>query len=201
MLKVFTEGKDKVFIERFIEIRFEKKNEIDFQVIPTNGWTNLKLAAPKIIEFTDAHNDICIVFDADFPTNEGGFKKRLDEINAIRKEQQLNFEVFLFPNNIDDGDFESILEAIANELRKGVFECFTDYERCVKQKLSEKEMTFHLPARKSRIFAYAETLPFSSKEWEKFGKRGNFLFENTDYWNINSEALKPLFDFLAPKLK
>jgi hypothetical protein len=201
MLRIFVEGKEKIFLERYIEIKFSKINDTDFKIISTGGWTSLNRLRPEIQEYTDKGDKLCIIFDADVTANNGGFSKRLTEIKAIINSIGYpNIDIFLLPNNSLDGDFETLLEEISNADRKGVYECFDNYESCIKAKLTATSKNFISPLRKSRIFAYIDSLPKNKNENEKYFKKGNYQFENLDYWNLDSPYLEPLKQFLAARL-
>jgi len=203
MVRILVEGKEKVFIERYLELRLKKQKDVDFEVVETGGWTSLHLLSPEIDGYTDSRDKICIIFDADTTVNNGGYAKRLAQIQkdisqiGTKLSKTLNIPIFLWPNNHDEGDFEYTLEEISNDSRKVVYECFNGYESCIKTGLDANRKKYILPIRKSRIFAYIEILPESkkikrSKEW----KGGDFLFDNTDYWNLDSAYINPLRDFL-----
>lgn len=42
-------------------------------------------------------------------------------------------------------------------------------------------------------------MPLSKKEKDRIGS-GNWLFEDTKYWDLDSDKLKPLIEFLRKKL-
>ena len=47
------------------------------------------------------------MFDADTVQNKGGYTKRVKEIEKIKSENNMKFDLFLWPNKQDDGDFET----------------------------------------------------------------------------------------------
>jgi hypothetical protein len=207
MLKIIVEGNDKIFIEKFISLKLAKTKDVDFEVINAGGWTTLNLLSAKLNEFTDSGDKICLVFDSDTSQNQGGFAIRLKQLQekiselGVKLGKTINVEIFLWPNNNQDGDFEVVLEEISNNKRKVIYSCFNDYESCIQTKLDANSLTYNLPLRKSRIFAYTETLPESKTkkkniEW----KTGDYLFEKIDYWDLDSAFLKPLHDFLSVRL-
>jgi hypothetical protein len=198
MLVVITEGNDNVFIEKYLEyLGYEK--DIKFKTKSIGGWTNIKLSEPILRRYLDEGNTVVIIFDADTVSNNGGYEKRLNDIKSDLKEINLELDCFLFPNDKDDGDFEMLLERIASNDRKGVFNCFDAFENCV-QSLENNELKFQTPNRKSRIFAYIETFPETKKRKDKELKNYTKFFSNISYWNLNSDALTPLHDFLVKGL-
>ena len=192
MVKIFVEGKeDKLFIEALIKSHFPDKED-NFEIISIGGWTNLKKSAPTIKEFNedDQVSKVLVIFDAD-TAPEGGFSKRLEHILKKKKQYSLEFEVFLFPDNQLDGDLQLLLEQIVNDEHRGILKCFQSYEEC----LNESAKKYQLPIRKSKIYAYFDAFPKSREEKEKF-KKGDFLFSNESMWNLNSDRLKPLIEFM-----
>ena len=43
-------------------------------------------------------------------------------------------------------------------------------------------------------------MPMSKTKRDRLGQ-GQWLFENNDYWNLESEALEPLKDYLEDSIK
>ena len=62
-----------------------------------------------------------ILFDADTVLNSGGFDKRKAELEQKLKDLDINAKLFLFPNNKDDGDFESLLEELVQKNTHQIF--------------------------------------------------------------------------------
>lgn len=184
MIKIFVEGKeDKFFIDALIGFHFPDEED-NFEIISTDGWTNLKKSASIIKKFNDQGFKVLVIFDAD-----SDFSKRFEDILEKKKEHSLEFEVFLFPDNQSDGDLELLLEQIVNDEHRAILDCFQSYEKC----LTELQK-YQLPIRKSKIYAYIDAFPKSQKEKEDF-KKGDFLFSNESIWNLNSARLKPLIEF------
>jgi hypothetical protein len=200
MLRVFAEGLDDVFLRKYLE-KLGFNSKVDFTTDNSNGWTNLHLIAPKIEEYLDAGDNVVIVFDADGEYNNGGFEKRKSEILAILKELDLDLNLFLFPNNADDGDFETLLSRIANPSRKGVFDCFDKYEVCIKSLDNDDGTTFRVPLRKSRIYAYFESFDETDKDKDKEARNKTFFYDNPEYWNLESVHLNSLRDFLTENIQ
>jgi hypothetical protein len=198
MLRVFAEGLDDVFVEKYLE-KLGYTSNSDFTTDNSNGWTNLHLIAPKIEEYLDAGDKVILVFDADGEYNGGGYGIRKEEIVTKLAELNLTLDFFLFPNNNDDGDFETLLARIANQDRSGVFGCFDRYENCIRG-LETDEVKFRVPLRKSRIFAYFESFDESKKSKDKELKARTFFYDNPKYWDLNSIHLESLKLFLRERL-
>ncbi len=135
-----------------------------------------------------------IVFDADSAENGGGCVRRREELRATLASLDIEADIFLFPNDSLDGDFESILENIAmTERHKAFFDCFSDYEACLGD-------GYVHPNRKGKCFTYISAMPMSKTKRDRLGQ-GEWLFDNKEYWNLDSDFLNPLKDFLIAGLR
>ena len=88
------------------------------------------------------------------------------------------------------------------DLHKLFFDCFEDYENCIKgaKDKATGELMYKAPDIKSKLNAYIRSQRLSSRERSRIGG-GDWLFENTNYWDLSSEKLKPLIDFLKANLR
>ena len=193
MLTVLTEGNDEFFIQKYLT-HLGYKYDIDFETLSIGGWRKIPESKPKIMELIDSGNKVIIVFDADGDYNNGGFDIRSSELDQILKDNMLNLDFFLMPNNKDDGDFEDLLERIATDDRTGIFQCFDDYEKCV-ENLETNETKFKTPLKKSRIYAYIESFDESNNKKNKESEKKTFFYDDSKYWNLNSDELNKLKDF------
>ncbi len=180
---------EKDFIIKFIEHHFPGKlYEVDFDVRGIGGKDKLEASAPI---FRLAENDTnIVVFDADSPLNGGGFNKRKSEIETQRQKLSLNFELFLWPNNHEDGDFETLLLKMINPKHQGVLDCFQGFEKCVGGR-DPKGLMYELPGLKAEMYTYIEIMKLSDDE-RKTLKNGFYQFDNPEYWNLDSAEAKPL---------
>lgn len=200
MTKIYLEGKDTVFIRFLLKILFPSIAD-DIEIISTGGWTNLHNVAPKLKETSDIQGVNIIIFDADESQNKGGFQNRRDKILEIKEQLNVEFELFLFPNNSDDGDFELLLEKIINPDHQILLDCFSNYESCIIQRRTENGTPFYkLPLRKSKIYSYIDAFPVSRTTKERI-KKGDYLFEDSNYWHVENEALETLKKFLRENIQ
>jgi len=164
-----------------------------------NGWTNIENAKPVIEKYNDQKYNVLVILDADTKDNNGGFARRKEEIEDYKL--QLD-GIFLFPNNEDDGGLEDLLENIINQANKPIFECWNGFETCLQECASKKirkELT--IPAKKSKIYVYLETLLGKTSEEKKKVKDPNREYKVTEHWNLDADYLIPLKNFLEKYLK
>ena len=167
----------------------------EIEIVGTGGYTNLDQFAVQMQRNTDNGIKNLVIFDADFP-KEGGFEKRKAELLSVKAEKGVDFELFLFPNNKDDGTFEHLLEHLATEEHKGLLECFEGYESCIRGRNNPKYVS---PDQKAKMYAYVSTQ--TDPNDIKMFKKGDWRFNQTDLWNLNVDYLTPLKNFLSSHLK
>ena len=167
----------------------------EIEIVGTGGYTNLDQFAVQMQRNTDNGIKNLVIFDADFP-KEGGFEKRQAELLNLKKRKKVDFELFLFPNNQDDGTFEHLLEHLATEEHKGLLECFEGYESCIRGRNNPKYVS---PDQKAKMYAYVSTQ--TDPNDIKMFKKGDWRFNQTDLWNLNVDYLTPLKNFLSSHLK
>ncbi len=197
MTTIFIESKhiktpEANFVKTYINQKIPDFN--DFEIIPLNGWKGL-WKTNKLLENKDLGIKNVVLFDADTIENRGGYKKRKIGIEKIKTEQDVEFELFLFPNNKLDGDFELLLENIINKEHKKLLHCFEEYEKCVDNSKGGSDFKYKLPIRKAKIYSYVDAFPKSRKQNERF-KNGDWFFENEKYWNLDDKFLINLKIFL-----
>lgn len=163
-----------------------------FSIIPINGKDSLHKAKNQFIQNTLEGGLNLIIFDADTPDNNGGHALRRLEIENTLARLGIESDIFLFPNNQDDGDFESLLEELAlKDRHQAFFGCFNDYEMCLGN-------DYVHPNRKGKLHAYITSMKMSGMKRRNIGS-GEWLFDNPDYWNLDAEYLLPLKQFLLSR--
>ena len=117
---------------------------------------------------------------------------------AIKEEFGVEFELFLLPNDKDAGALEDLLENIINPNNQPVMECWQTYEEKLREVRipSKTPPTLTIPAKKTKIYAYLETLLGKSRSQKKQIKDANRNYKNTQHWNLDAEYLEPLKEFL-----
>lgn len=106
----------------------------------------------------------------------------------------IEFDMFLWPNNQDDGDFESLLMQIINPDHQCLLNCFNKFENCVRSNDPENTQ-YDAPGRKAAIYTYISMMKKSQSQ-ETDLKKGIWMFDKEEYWNLNRDYAKPFVDFL-----
>ena len=199
MIRIFIESKKPETSEyNFLSTYIHTKLGIpphSYSIVCVNGKDNLHNIKNKLIENTLEGGKNLIIFDADTPSNNGGFTKRQTELLSQIKELNCDAELFLFPNNQDDGMFENLLENLTlPERYKNFFDCYSDYEACLGD-------DYRHPDLKGKVFTYISSMKsLSNTKWKKLGN-GEWQFDNPNYWNLDAAYLQPLKDFLYNHFK
>lgn len=188
-VSIFVEG---IADEKFIEDLFKSIDPLNNtkEIIVTDGYTNLKKFENKISFTNDLGGKNYIIFDADQNKSE-----KIFEINRIENLLNCSIKYFFLPNNEDPGDFEDLLKQIINPEHQIIIDCFDRYQTC----LNSNDYDYTLPSKKALIYAYCEAI--LEKKDSKQIKEKNRNYFNTELWNIESEALNPLKEFLKKILK
>ena len=166
----------------------------------TGGYKKLRSedAIGAMRQNTDLGGINLVIFDAD-----EDIETRRAELLAIKEEFGVEFELFLLPNNQDAGALEDLLENIINPNNQPVMDCWQTYEGELKKVRipTKTPPTLTIPAKKTKIYAYLETLLGKSKTQKKLIKDANRNYENIQHWNLDAEYLEKLKLFLLNKLK
>jgi hypothetical protein len=105
-------------------------------------------------------------------------------------------------NNNDDEDIEILIESAArHDLHSVFFDCFHDYEKCVSgAKDANGNPLYNTPNLKGKLHTYISSQQLTKKQRNKLGS-GDWLFDNSNYWDLNIDALLFLKEFLKQNLK
>lgn len=182
----------------FVKTLMERYSSEDFEIVVVGGKDNLRNAVNEFKKSTINGDRNLLLFDADSELNGGGFESRSRELFELRRSLGIEFDIFLFPNNKDDGDFELLLENIARQDIHGerFFRCFSNYEECLSSHIGMDGQPMYLcPNRKAKVYSYITSMKLSNAERKMIGK-GYWLFDNEAYWNLDSEYIVPLKEFL-----
>lgn len=165
----------------------------------SGGWNKLadEATRARLESMTDNGGINLVIFDADTDA-----KKRRGEILKCKKENGLEFELFLLPDNQSSGALEDLLENIINPNNQPIFDCWENYEEELRHvTIPGRDEPLTTPAKKSKIYCYLETLHGTSKSQKKKIKDPNRDFLKKEHWDLDAEYIKPLKEFLEKNLK
>lgn len=162
----------------------------------TGGWEKIKETsfAHEIQKIMDNYGKVLVIFDADSDP-----EARRKDLLDWRDAQGLAFNLFLFPTDKESGVLEDLLVSIINPVNTPIFDSwklFEDSLKCVDIPWKEPTHRPTMPAKKTKVYAYIETLVGESKSQKKLIKERNRDYSNPNHWNLDSEPLSPLKDFL-----
>ncbi|WQX08358.1 hypothetical protein E5P75_02135 [Helicobacter pylori] len=202
---IFVEGpSDRIFLGVYLlylyfQERFPIKN---FKVQNVDGKDNL---SKRLLEI-EKYDKTLIIFDAD--KNYESNKKEILKVVSKTKQTISEEQIFLFPNNQDDGDLETLLLKIANH--KEFINCFESYLDCIKKKEHYKPIK---DIRKNMLYAYLEAFgleKFFQYTWdtEKKNNEKKLIIDDKDGDEIeikdqykgDYEKLKEAIDFNSNSL-
>ncbi|GAA9692808.1 hypothetical protein VN1183_02410 [Helicobacter pylori] len=202
---IYTEGKsDRNFLGWYLNFL---KCKDRFDIFDIEGKDKLILGEfPEIIEKIlknkhQTYKQVCIIFDADkkeSQESDAGFDNKLKHICKELKEKGIDFsreQIFLFPNNQDDGDLEDLLLKIAKH--KEFINCFESYLDCIKKKEHYKPIK---NIRKNMLYAYLEALGLEDLYTKKniFDIEGKVKNEYKEDYERLKKVIKFESDILAP---
>jgi len=204
MVNIYLEAKndktpESCFMKALIKQHFPQAiADQDFKIIYVDGKDNLPNVVPQFLTNTADGGSNLVIFDADTPENGGGFALRRQDLLNKRNLLNINFDLFLYPANGDDGDVEVLMERIAQKDKHArFFSCFQKYEECISHdKDASGKPRYKTPNRKGKLHTYISAMPLNNKQFRNLGS-GQWLFDNPEYWDLNSNALEPLIGFLS----
>lgn len=206
MNKIFIEAKDKKtpecnFLKAVIS-RFFPEKEVDFIFMAGIGNLFNETIRNQMAQAEETEYGVLILADADTVAKGYGYKKRKADIDKAMSDNGIRYPYFLYPNDHDDGDVETLMEKTARrDLHPVFFDCFEDYERCVSGKKDVSgQPLYNIPDMKGKLHTYMNAQRLSSKQRNRLGS-GDWLFDDENYWNLDDDSLQPLKDFLSNHLK
>ena len=199
---IFVEGvADKRFVEQLIKFVFDA-DVPPGSVIVTQGYASLTKSSKiqtysNLMKRTSDEGGVnLVIFDGD-----NDIESRRMQLLDWKKANNVDFELFLLPDNTRNGELEDLLVQIINPANQPVMRCWDDYESSLKQViLPWKSGGLTLPAKKTRIYAYLEALLGSSRSEKDKIKEINRDYLNKDFWNLDADALSALIHFLKMSL-
>lgn len=190
-INIFVEGKhDREFLEQYLKYL----KIFNFKIICCNGCSMNENEISLLEEFIDNNEKVVLIFDADLDFN-ATLRKHIVSCKDLLKGD----DIFLFPNNKDKGELETLLCNIAKY--KNIFNCFEKYKQCI-QSCCKKDgqlgsSSFCKINKKSARYAYFEALGISLSENSKAKKDREDSY--TKIFDFGSSYLDPLKKFLVNK--
>ncbi|WQU95620.1 hypothetical protein KVK81_01790 [Helicobacter pylori] len=194
---IFVEGpSDKVFLEVYLYF-LEDLPIKNFKVQNIKGKDNL---SKRLLEI-EKYDKTLIIFDAD---NYKSNKKEILTVVSKTKQTISEEQIFLFPNNQDDGDLEALLLEIAKH--DDFLKCFEGYLECIKSKEHHEPIK---NIRKNMLYAYLEVFElqkFFQYKWDTNNKKNEENIIVDDEGKIKEEhkeeyeKLKEVIDFNSKSL-
>ncbi|WQZ08488.1 hypothetical protein KVL37_01840 [Helicobacter pylori] len=192
---IFVEGpSDKVFLEAYLYF-LEDIPIKNFKVKDVTGKDNL---SKRLLEI-EKYDKTLIIFDAD-----KDYESNKKEILSKTQQKITEEQIFLFPNNQDDGDLETLLLEIAKH--DEFLKCFEGYLECIKSKEHYKPIK---NISKSKWYAYLEVFElqnFFKDKRNKNDKKNEEKIIIDDKGKIRKEykeeyeKLKEVIDFNSKSL-
>lgn len=202
--KIFVEGlTDQDLIEKILELKYgiafpQNSVVLNDAVINCKGWTNLenqKLLGDKFRIENGGKN--LIIFDADSSQNLGGFSRRKQELKNIADRLNVKFEIFLFPNNTEDGDLEDFYCSCFKTEMKFFETCWNNMIDCFKQN-NEQHLNLNIPKSSGKVFSYMDLFK-DQKQEEYKNSKGKRNYFDKGLWEFdfnNNNNLKSLIAFI-----
>ncbi len=206
MNKIFIEAQKKDtsecnFLKTILTKNFPDKT-VEF--VCMNGIGNLfnESILNQMQQAIEDGDSVIVLLDADTMAKGYGFAARKNEVEDKMSAKGVRFPLFLYPNNGDDGDIETLMEQLARkDIHQIWWDCFEDYEKCIGDAKDENGAPcYNLPNRKAKLHTYINSQQLKSKQRFKLGS-GNWLFDNINYWDISRQEIQPLIEFLGTNLK
>ncbi|MGL2763335.1 DUF3226 domain-containing protein [Helicobacter pylori] len=195
---IFVEGpSDKVFLEVYLYF-LEDLPIKNFKVQNIKGKDSL---SKRLLEI-EKYDKTLIIFDADKDYESN--KKEILKVVSKTKQTISEEQIFLFPNNQDDGDLETLLLEIAKH--DEFLKCFEGYLECIKSKEHYKPIR---NIRKNMLYAYLEVFElqkFFQYKWDTNNKKNEENIIIDDKGKIKEEhqeeyeKLKEVIDFKSKSL-
>lgn len=199
---IFVEGDaDSQLIKQLIE--YLKVDTSQGEIIKTDGCSSLlspkreKTFLNQMRRMTADGGKNLVVFDAD-----NDFENKKNELLSWKDRNLVDFELFLFPNNEHSGDLEDLLVDMINPENTPVMDCWEQYEESLKTiELPWRQgQPLTIPAKKTKIYAYLETLLGTSGSEKNKIKEKNRDYLNENHWDKNAPILRNLLNFLSDNL-
>ena len=129
MTKIFIEAKSNKtseyhFLQAIISVFFPTV-QVEFKFMDGIGNLYNETILNQIKIAKDTSEQVIVLADADSVAKGYGYVKRKEEIDNGMIAKEVSFPYFIYPNNKDDGDVETLMEAAALYApNKTFFDCY-----------------------------------------------------------------------------
>jgi hypothetical protein len=179
-------------------IKLTISDNINFPIdaLFTGGYTSIKKYFKiRIAEYVDMGYQIVLIYDTDNPKIlNGGYSERVKYLQKIAEEFNVKFTIFLFPNNRDNGDLETLLIDIVNETKyQPYYASYSSYANSINS-FSSSEFSKELLCLKHLVFSYFQVyfgMKHAKEEYREYKK---------EFWEYNHIKLEPLKRFIKALL-
>jgi hypothetical protein len=205
--KIFVEGQtDQVFIQFILENQFGialNENQVNNAIINCKGWTNIEKQKAILLDKirTENNGKNIVIFDADGKNNDGGFVKRKKELEKIASSLNVEFQIFLLPDDNSDGDLELFYSSCFQKQKSFFGDCWKGMYSCLDE--NKKELILKFPKSAEMIYSYVDLFDkYKSEEYKNSKSKRSYFDENL--WEFDfeqNEYLKKLISFLKEHLK
>ena len=139
MVYIIVEGiTDKALVKNILS---DKKEKSDFNFLGLKGIDSVKKTIEKLTEHDLSQHAYFAIVDADT-----SFESRNEEMSTLTGTKGI--EYYIFPNNKDNGDLETLLLSHIPEENETI-KCFDAYETCVTQVHPDNKID-----NKAKLYAY-----------------------------------------------
>lgn len=194
MTLILVEGKDdKEFISYLLKIVLRISDDM-YDILENGSYGINTDKAVKIRKSLDNGTNFIIINDAD-----SSFIDRQKELEAAMLSEDIKGNIFLFPNNKDNGTLEDLLFMCALDDKKYILDCYTSMIKCLEQNPDSKNLD--IPDKHSQAYVYAD-VNLSKNEKSKRNKKHDdkdkihpYAFYRKDLWDFDCLKIQPLLDF------
>ena len=201
--RIFVEGEiDKVFIDALLK---KHLGIIDSNlVISTNGKDKL-IDSPILIDVIRKKRNAknIILFDTDYLSKDGGRVKRLNEYQNIAVELEIEFKIYLFPNNDEtEGEVEDVIKTCFNKDFNSFDDCWLEMIECFQKNAFDKEL--NIPAKEGFLFSKIDLFKnYRQNENWNYASLTKYDYSDIGIWNLETNenpVLEKLLNFIKNNL-
>jgi len=144
-----------------------------------------------------------LIIDADTEKHRqplGGYVQRKKYLEGLKTEFGVDFDFFIIPDNNNSGNLEDLLDKIISPKGQPFYECLKNYTYCI-SKLEEEYYPVDVIGEDMKKIRF-DWYPFMmlGRDYRKQTTLSKRDYTN-DLWDLDSESLTPLLNFLKDCLE